>query len=90
MDFEWDDAKNEANVLKHGIDFADAVFIFRGPIVTWSDLRVDYGEMREISTGRMANTVIVTVVHTDRAGRRRVISARRASRRERIVYETSI
>ncbi|QYO77117.1 BrnT family toxin [Devosia salina] len=90
MDFEWDDAKNEANVLKHGIDFADAVFIFRGPIVTWSDLRVDYGEMREISTGRMANTVIVTVVHTDRTGRRRIISARRASRRERIVYETSI
>jgi len=90
MDFEWDEAKNDANVQKHGIDFADAAYIFRGPIVTWSDLRVDYGEIREISTGRMADMVIVTVVHTDRAGRRRIISARRASRRERIVYETAI
>ena len=90
MDFEWDDAKNAANVEKHGIDFADAVSIFRGPVVTWSDERIDYGETREISTGQMFNLVIVTVVHTDRAGRRRIISARRASRRERILYETAL
>ncbi|OAM79950.1 BrnT family toxin [Devosia elaeis] len=90
MDFEWDEAKNEANRLKHGIDFADAVAIFQGPVVTWHDMRMSYGELREISIGAMANAVIVTLVHTDRSGRRRIISARRASRRERIVYETAL
>ena len=88
MDFEWDEAKNETNVRKHGISFAEAATIFAGPIVTRIDDRLDYGEVRRVSTGMMSGIVIITVVHTDRLGRNRLISARRASPSERKHYET--
>ena len=42
--FEWDVAKNAANVAKHGIDFDDAVRIFEGPVLEQIDNRRDYGE----------------------------------------------
>ncbi len=44
MRFEWDEAKNRANLRKHGYDFADAEEIFRGLLVVDADLREDYGE----------------------------------------------
>lgn len=90
MDFEWDEAKNEENVRKHGIDFADALKIFAGPIVTRVDDRFDYGEVRQVTTGAVESVLIITVVHTGRHGRTRLISARRASLSERKQYETSI
>ena len=46
MLYEWDDAKNEINIRKHGIDFNDAKDIFEHPILTWPDNREDYGEER--------------------------------------------
>ena len=87
MDFEWDDAKNEANMLKHGIGFDRAIAIFDGRVRTVVDTRFDYGEKREISFGMVDENLILTVVHTDRSGRKRIISARRASARERQFYE---
>jgi uncharacterized DUF497 family protein len=90
MDFEWDEAKNQANLRKHGIDFADAVKIFSGPIVTRIDDRVDYGETRHVTVGVVGGLLVVTVVHTDRLGRYRIISARKASQRERKLYEAAI
>ena len=44
MEFEWDEAKRQANILKHGIDFEDAKTIFDGFFFTWQDTRADYGE----------------------------------------------
>jgi hypothetical protein len=44
MAFEWDAAKNTANLAKHGIDFHDAVRIFEGPVLEKTDRRQDYGE----------------------------------------------
>lgn len=90
MDFEWDEAKNAANVRKHGIDFADAVKIFDAWTLTIVDDRFDYGEVRSISTGPMASSLVTTVVHTDRKNRIRLISARPASAKERIRYETAL
>lgn len=90
MDFEWDEAKNATNVRKHGIDFVDAVRIFDGIVVTKIDDRFDYGEVRRITTGVVSGLVILTVVHTDRQGRTRMISARLASLKERRDYETAI
>lgn len=90
MDFEWDEATNAANVRKHGLDFTDVVGIFDGPVVTRVDDRFDYGEVRRITTGAMAGVLIVTAVHTDRHGRTRLISARRASLSERTYYEASL
>ncbi len=88
--FGWDDAKNAANIAKHGVDFALARRIFDGPVLTRADMRVEYGERRDISIGVADGAVMLTVVHTNRTGRVRIISARRASRRERRHYEETL
>ena len=49
--YEWDEAKNRANIAKHGIGFDLACRIFEGPVFTLRDTRQDYGEIREISIG---------------------------------------
>ena len=89
MDFEWDEAKNRSNVNKHLIAFDEAVTIFRGKLLTNIDERSDFYEIRFRSLGRVTliggNTVIM-VVHTKRDRRTRIISARKASRRERRKY----
>jgi uncharacterized DUF497 family protein len=46
MKFEWDEAKNHANVRKHGLHFADAVEMFDRLLVVSADLGEDYGERR--------------------------------------------
>ncbi len=90
MGFEWDEAKNHANIRKHGIDFETARRIFDGPILTWCDSRKDYGEERHLAVGRVDSEAIVVVVWTNRAGRIRLISARPASRKERQAYHDRI
>ncbi len=90
MQFEWDERKNRDNIAKHGIDFEDAARIFEGPVLSWVDQRKDYGEMREISVGRIDAVAILTVVHTDRRDAVRIISARPASREERNRYEEAL
>jgi uncharacterized DUF497 family protein len=88
--YEWDEAKNASNIAKHGVGFGLAWQIFNGPVLTAIDNRRNYGEQREISIGAVDGTVILTVVHTDRQGRMRIISARPASQRERNRYEQAI
>ena len=87
MDFEWDEEKNKANLAKHGIAFEEAALIFRGLTLTEIDDRQDYGETREISIGQLPEQVVVVVVHTDRRGVIRIISARLANRAERRKYD---
>lgn len=88
--FAWDDAKNAANIAKHGVSFELAQRIFNGPVLTAIDDREDYGELREISIGMVEGAAVLTLVHTDRQGVRRIISARPASRRERRRYEQAL
>ena len=90
MKYEWDVAKNLANQQKHEVSFEQACLIFDGPIFSVTDTRFDYGEVRVLSVGLADELLILTVIHTDRHGNRRIISARRANRRERQVYEKSI
>ena len=85
MDFEWDEAKRRANILKHGIDFVDAANIFEGRFIEIQDRRRDYREVRMIASGELENRVI-RLVYTWRGDRRRIISARRAKRNERRAY----
>lgn len=59
MEFEWDDAKDQANVVKRGIAFATATRIFGGVTLMREDSRRDYGEAREISIGEVDEAVIV-------------------------------
>jgi uncharacterized DUF497 family protein len=90
MEFEWDYDKDRVNRKKHGISFDEAKHIFDGPVLTRIDDREDYGEIREISMGSLLGHVVIVVVHTDRAGKTRIISARKANRKERQVYYDSI
>ncbi|OKH17121.1 BrnT family toxin [[Limnothrix rosea] IAM M-220] len=86
MEFEWDEDKNIRNVRKHGISFEEASEVFKGRIFTTIDERYDYGEIREISIGTIQNVVIVTVAHTERNCKIRLISARKATPKERRSY----
>jgi uncharacterized DUF497 family protein len=88
--YEWDDTKNAINIAKHGVGFRLAQRIFDGPVLTVRDDREDYGEVREISIGMVDGIAVLTVVHTDRQGKVRIISARPASERERRLYEEAI
>ncbi|RMB08195.1 BrnT family toxin [Eilatimonas milleporae] len=88
--FEWDEKKNRANVEKHGVGFKTASRIFEGPVLSAIDDRTDYGEVREISIGAIDGIVVLVVVHTDRDGKTRIISARRANRAERQRYDEAL
>lgn len=93
MRFEWDEGKSDANLEERGFDFAFATLIFEGPIVVVEDRRRDYGERRFVAIG-IADGFHLTVVFTDRSGTRgrvtrRIISARRSNRRERLAYDQS-
>jgi uncharacterized protein len=78
--------KNRTNIAKHGIDFEDAISIFEGLVFERIASKRDYGEQRFLAFG-VANGRVVALVYTLRGeGRRRIISARRASRREREEY----
>ena len=87
MNFEWDDNKNQSNLEKHGISFEEAALIFEGVTLSRIDDRKDYGETRTITIGKIARLVVVTVVHTDRNGNIRIISARSAKQLERKEYD---
>ena len=86
MRFEWDEIKNAENRSKHGISFEEAIEIFDGIVFTRIDYRFDYGETREISIGAIQGFVIVVVVHTERQEATRIISARKATKKERRQY----
>lgn len=90
MAFEWDEAKNRANISKHGVSFETASRIFDGPVLTRFDENDYGGEVREISVGSAGADLIVVVVHTDRDGVTRLISARRATRTERKLYNDEL
>ena len=85
MEFEWDEAKRQSNIHKHGIDFADVPAIFDGYTVTVEDTRFAYGEPRYSTIGLLKGRVVV-VAHTERGDKIRIISARKATQYEEISY----
>ncbi len=86
MNYEWDAAKNITNQIKHGISFEEARLIFEGYVLTGVDGRRDYGETRYMSIGAIQGLIVIAVIHTDRDGTTRIISARLANRSERQKY----
>jgi len=86
MEFDWDEDKRRTNIDKHGVDFLYAARIFRGFALTMVDGRDDYGEVRLVSIGRVGDEYFV-VVHTQRGGVNRLISARKGGRRDRRKYQ---
>ncbi len=87
--FTWDEAKQLANLKKHGIDFADSEKIFRGLTFTAEDDREAYGERRFLTLGLLEDQV-VSVTHADRGGEIRIISIRKATKHEARFYFSQI
>ncbi len=87
MDFEWDDAKSGDCFLRRGFDFAYAVRAFLDPNrIVGRDRRWDYGEDRYRLLGAIEDRVFV-LIYTLRGSAIRVISARKASKKEVREYE---
>ena len=82
MEFEWDPAKSEATYRLRGFDFAYASRVFSGEWRDTPDDRRDDGEARRQAIGQVDGDILV-VIYTMRGSGRRIISARRANRRER-------
>lgn len=80
IEFEWDEQKRQTCLVKHGIDFEDAIGIFEGPMFVRRSDRD--GEERWVAVGEVEGRV-VAVVYTIRSGRYRIISARRSRKNER-------
>lgn len=89
--FEWDEGKAEQNARKHGVGFELAKQVFLDPCALIEQDRIVDGERRWRTIGRVGEIVIFFVAHTveeqDQDEIIRIISARRATRRERIRYE---
>ena len=82
MTFEWDDKKDASNIEKHGLSFDDAIKIFLDPKrKVLVDDRFNYGEERLIATGYMDGRLVV-VIYTKKESVVRIISARKANKRE--------
>lgn len=88
MKFEWNIQKAESNFIKHGVSFEDATKIFLDERrLIESDERFNYGEERLIVTGHI-DTRLSVVVYVERAKNTvRIISARKANKREQRDYD---
>ncbi|HET7767161.1 MAG TPA: BrnT family toxin [Chloroflexota bacterium] len=87
--YEWDEEKSQRNLEERGFDFAYAARIFESDTLEWEDTRRDYGERRIVAIG-CVQALTLTVVYTPRGDAVRIISARRANRRERRAYDQAI
>lgn len=88
MIFRWDPAKQEANRLKHGIDFTEAVDVLMDPLsVTFPDPDHSWEEQRFVTIGASLSQRVLVVAHTEVGHVIRIISARRATPRERRFHE---
>jgi uncharacterized protein len=85
MDFEWDDAKDQANRAKYGIGFAEAARLDWARGHTALDGRRNYGELRYLTYAHLGDGLYVCLF-TPRGLSRRIISLRKANQREIKAY----
>jgi hypothetical protein len=89
---QWDEAKNRSNQLKHGVSFEAAALVFEDPLHVSRQERIERGESRWQTIGMVGDGVLLLVAHTwreDDHGEEhiRIVSARRATKLERRIYE---
>ena len=90
MPLEHDPVKASANLEKHGVSFADAEgVLFDLPALTVEDVGA-VGEQRLVTLGPGSAGELLVVVYTHRDNEPRLISARRATRKERKIYESRV
>jgi len=88
MEFEWDKKKAEVNLKKHKISFHEAATVFGDPLaITFEDPDHSVGEFRFITFGLSRFNHLLVVLHTERGGRVRIISAREMTKQGRKIYE---
>jgi hypothetical protein len=86
--FEWDRKKAAANLQKHGVSFEEAAAVFGDPFAgTIPDPTHSTEEARFVTIGMTPAQRLIVVVHTDRDGQVRIISARPATRAEKKRHE---
>ncbi|MGB7599975.1 MAG: BrnT family toxin [Candidatus Sulfotelmatobacter sp.] len=87
LEFEWHNAKAEANLRRHGVSFDLATTVFKDPFaVERVDGREEHGEERYVIVGVAEGKVLLFVAYTERRERIRIISARRATQDEQDDY----
>ena len=85
---EWDARKAATNLRKHGVSFEEASSVFFDPLAaTGSDPDHSLSERRFVTFGVSSSGRLLVVAHAERADAIRIISARRATRAERKLYE---
>ena len=89
MEFTWSERKRSLNLKQHGIDFLDAVAVFEGLTFTYEDDRFSYQEQRFVTLGLLAG-VPVSIIHTETEHEIRIISFRKATRREAQLFLNAI
>ena len=88
MHFEWDREKDAANRRKHGVSFSEAATVFYNPAAQiFDDPGHSVEEQREIIVGHSGRGFLLLVFFTERYEKIRIITARKATRREREEYE---
>ena len=85
MQFTWSERKRTINLKEHGLDSVDAARGFEGATYTFEDDRFAYGEQRFETLGLLAG-VPVSIIHTETEDEIRVISFRKATKREASLY----
>lgn len=83
---EWDETKRQKTLDERGLDFADMTYFSWETAVIYKDTRNTYGETRYITVGYLMKTIVVCV-WCSRNGHMRIISLRKANKRERKTYE---
>ena len=77
----FDPAKDKSNETKHGVSLAEVKFMEWSEALIWQDCRRDYGEVRRIALAPIGDR-LYCCVYTERNGDKRIISLRKANRRE--------
>jgi len=89
LEFEWDAAKASENIKNHRVNFEEAKSVFNDPLLlTFPDPEHSDEEHRSINIGVSSHSRILLVVFTDRKGKLRIISSRKATAKEKKLYET--
>ena len=89
-EFEWDEEKAQSNLKKHGVSFEEAATIFNDPgLATISDPDHSEDEDRYVSVGMSVIMRLLSVIHTFRKEKIRLISARKATKAEKETYENN-
>ena len=89
MEFTWSERKRSLNIKLHGLDFLDAPTVFSGVTFTFEDDRFSYNEQRYVTLGLLAG-IPVSIVHTETAHEIRIISFRKATQREVLIYFSQV